>query len=301
VDISFPSMEQKEERYYSGDPLARRIQRPPPDLKPEQRLMFKRAAQAIGLIALGVVVGVWVSPEAPAAAHATIARLEGQLRDAQARIKELEHSLTYQSTSASKDKGRLSDADRTRLRVGGAQYVGALRGVHAQSASQLMLWFLQRWENLLDHPEPDDRVGRRAAALSLLIGGMADNLNPKDYVPWQAEFLNEHWLPGVHYDVDGDGLPAKRDHVNPKDGFANVSICQIAMALNQTARDAQVLVMPEMHCDRPEARMSVFLQGATIDDALDEFVLAVRREGFLALDRKEKSLRLILIGAKPQK
>jgi len=292
--------DRKNERYYAGDPSQRR--RPAvPDVNPEQRLMFKRVAQGIGLIALGVVLGVWVSPESPAAAQAKIARLTTQLNEAQAKIKDLEHSINYGSTSAGKERGHLSNIDRSRLQTGGVQYVGALKGVHAQAAGELMQWFIGRWENLLDHPEPDDRVGRRAATLSLLIGGMAVNLNPRDYVPWQAEFLSENWLPELHYDSDGDGLPAKRDHSNPKDGFANVSVCHIAMALNQSVRDAQVLVMPDMHCDRPDARMSVFLQGATMDDALNEFVRSVKREGFLVLERTEKHVRLILVGGKPQR
>ena len=53
---------------------------------------------------------------------------------------------------------------------------------------------------------------------------------------------------------------------------------------DQAVTDAQILVMPDMKCDLPKNRMSVFLAGATLDDALDEFVRAVRREGFLVRD-----------------
>jgi hypothetical protein len=68
------------------------------------------------------------------------------------------------------------------------------------------------------------------------------------------------------------------------------------MAMNQTVRDARVLVMPEMSCDRPEARMSVFLQGATVDDALTDLVKALQREGFLVVEKTERGVRLVLVG-----
>ncbi|MEZ4272781.1 MAG: hypothetical protein R3C68_15520 [Myxococcota bacterium] len=132
--------------------------------------------------------------------------------------------------------------------------------------------------------------------MSLLIGGMAKNLHPGDYVPWQAEFLSGDWLGELHFDINGDGLPGKRTDMNPRDGFSNVSVCHIAMALNLSVRDAQVLVMPKMRCDSPRAKVSVFLQGRTLDDALTEFVTAMRQEGFLVVERQEKGIRLILVG-----
>jgi hypothetical protein len=54
--------------------------------------------------------------------------------------------------------------------------------------------------------------------------------------------------------------------------------------------------MPEMECDRPENRMSVFLQGSTLNDAINEFVRSVRREGFLVVEKKKKNIRMVLIG-----
>ena len=59
--------------------------------------------------------------------------------------------------------------------------------------------------------------------------------------------------------------------------------------------------MPDMHCDRPEARLSVFLQGATLDDAITSFVAALRDEGFLVIDRVDRGVRLVLVGARPSR
>ncbi|MFH1177695.1 MAG: hypothetical protein V1750_09840 [Acidobacteriota bacterium] len=165
-----------------------------------------------------------------------------------------------------------------------------------QAAAELIEWFVARWNDLLDRPQDGDRTGRRAEVLSRLIGGMAQNLDPDDYVPWQAEFLNGEWLGELHFDLDGDGFPAKRASPNPKDGFADVSICQVAMAINQTVLDAQVLVQPQMRCDSPNAKISVFLQGRTLDDALDELVRALKRDSFFVNDRVFKGTRMILIG-----
>jgi len=69
------------------------------------------------------------------------------------------------------------------------------------------------------HPSPTTALVRRAAALSLLIGGMADNLNPKIMCHGRPSSLSEHWLPELHYDSDGDGLPQAQSR-HPKDGFA---------------------------------------------------------------------------------
>jgi hypothetical protein len=192
--------------------------------------------------------------------------------------------------------GKLKAADRQRHERESRRYAKVLRQVHAQSAAELMQWFVGRWNSILDDPKPTDRTTRRAELLSLLIGGMAANLDPNDYVPWQAEFLNGSWLGDVHFDLDGDGHPAKRSAPNPHDSFAGVSVCQIAMAENQAARDARVLVMPDMKCDRPEAKMSVFLQGSSIDEALTDLVRALRAEGFVVVERVEAGVRLILVG-----
>lgn len=290
----------KQERYFSGSPRRPDPSRPlPGELSAARTRFFVAVGLCIVLVGIGAVIGHLVTPEAPAELHARVAALEAELATRRAEVEELKRAADYQRVDAFDPAqiGKLKPADRQRHEETGRRYAALLRQVKAQPAAELVEWFIPRWNQLLDRPEADDRVDRRAALLSLLVGGMARNLNPDDYVPWQAEFLRHgQWLGEVQFDMDGDGLPAKRSARNPKDGFANVSICHVAMALNQTALDAQVLVMPEMECDKPEARMSVFLQGATIDDALDEFVRAVRREGFIAIEKQKGKNRLILLG-----
>ncbi|MBC7792960.1 MAG: hypothetical protein H7Z43_04585, partial [Clostridia bacterium] len=67
-------------------------------------------------------------------------------------------------------------------------------------------------------------------------------------------------------------------------------------ALNQAVTDTQILMTPDMRCDRPQSRMSMFLQGSTFADAIDEFVENVKQQGYLVVQRKENGLRLILVG-----
>ena len=50
---------------------------------------------------------------------------------------------------------------------------------------------------------------------------------------------------------------------------ATTGAAVLGVTLNQTIKNAQVLVMPNMKCDRPESKMSVFLQGKTLNDALN--------------------------------
>jgi hypothetical protein len=263
---------------------------------PAQRQLFLVISVAIVLIGMGAALGLWLAPESPAETAAQVTQLEAEIETQKQKIGELERALKYQATDKPVEIGRLTDEERRRHEREGRRYVAALRRVKAQGAAELMEWFVHRWVQLLDQPQPDDRVGRRAATLSLLVGGMAANLNPGDYVPWQAEFFNSKWLAELHYDIDRDGLPGKRSAPNARDGFANVSVCHIAMAINQAVSDAQVLVMPDMRCDRADARMSVFLQGTTWDDAITEFVQAVKQHGFVVVERLDKGVRLVLIG-----
>ncbi|MEE8408704.1 MAG: hypothetical protein V3T05_03785 [Myxococcota bacterium] len=291
-------MSSKGERYFSGVPVSNDPSQPlPGEVPPGRKQLFMQVGAGIILVAVGVGFGVVISPESPKKLEEKIVALQGELQTSRAKVAELERSLTYRHVKRAIANGRLKDEDRRRHETQGRKYAHALRMVKAQPAADLMDWFIGQWNGLLDAPQPDDRVGRRAAVLSLLVGGMAENLNPDDFVPWQAEFFLDHkWLGELHFDLDGDGLPAKRTAPNPKDGFANTSVCQIAMALNQSITNAQVMVMSDLHCDRPEARISVFLQGKTLNDALNEFIVALRREGFIVVERKKKSVRLILIG-----
>lgn len=268
----------------------------PGELPPERRRLLRLLVAGTLLVGAGAVLGVALSPETPRSAAERIATLEAELAAARRHVTELEWTLKHPQPAAAPVAGKLKPADRARHERAAKRYSGLLRQVKAQGASELVGWFVGRWDSMLDGPTHNDRTGRRAELLALLIGGMAQNLNPGDYVPWQAEFLGGDWLGDLHFDLDGDGFPGKRSMPNPHDGFANTSVCQIAMAMNQTVRDARVLVMPEMSCDRPEARMSVFLQGTTVDDALSDLVRALQRDGFLVVEKVERGVRLVLVG-----
>lgn len=292
----------EQERHFRGDPIDDPSKRPPSEMQAEHRRIVLNLVAGGVLIGIGVVLGVMMAPGSPKEKEKQIAALRADLAGARSRIDELERALTYRAVERPAAKGSLKATDRRRHETHGRRYARALRLAKAQSAAELMEWFIERWNALLDSPQPDDRVSRRAALLALLVGGMGRNLSPDDFVPWQAEFfLDNEWLAELHFDSNGDGLPAERSAPNPKDGFANVSVCHIAMAINQSVTDAQVLVMPEMECDRQDARMSVFLQGRTLNDALDEFVRAVKRESFLVVERMDKGTRLVLVGpGKPE-
>ncbi len=273
---------------------------PPPNLlhdRPRgQRNKLREVGLAVVLLVTGALLGLYFAPEGPRELKAQLAGTQQALAATKARMATLEQSM---QDAEGADRGVLKSGDRSRHERAGRHYVHSLRRAQAQGAAQLMEWFIHRWDQLLDFPQEDDRTGRRAATLALLVGGMAENLNEGDFVPWQAEFLSSAWLGELHFDMDNDGLPGKRSGANTHDGFANVSICHVAMALNQAMTDGRVLVMPNMRCDRPEARMSVFLQGKTLDDALSEFVKQVREQGFIVKEKLEKGVRLVLVSARP--
>ncbi len=268
----------------------------PGEWTPAQQRRFTHVGLAIVLVGVGAMLGYAVTPESPAEAQARIAALTSELAITRARVAELERTMRYKAAGESKLVGKLKPADRERHEREAKKYAKVLRQVKAQSAADLMQWFVARWNGLLDQPESNDRTTRRAELLSQLVGGMAANVDPNDYVPWQAEFLNGGWLGELHFDLDGDGFPGKLVMANPHDGFVDKSVCHIAMALNATVRDARLLVMPDMRCDRPEAKMSVFLQGRTMDEALAAFVAALKSEGFAVVERADKAAHLVLIG-----
>ena len=267
------------------------------ELPRERREQIRWVVGVLVLLGIGLMLGLAVAPEGPKELKAHLEKTQQELAAKNQLIGQLQQQLA--DADGSPDRGRLKPADRARHEREGRRYAGALRRSGAQSAADLMEWFIKRWNLLLEYPQPDDRTGRRAATLSLLVGGMAANLNPGDYVPWQAEFFNSDWLGELHFDLDGDGLPGPRSGPNPHDGFANVSVCHVAMALNQAVTDARILIMPELRCDRVDTRMSVFLQGKTFDDAISEFVRATRDLGFIVVEKLEKKHRLILVGARP--
>ncbi len=278
----------------------------PPHLNPLGQEITTQAAQRLRLVlyatlllGAGVLAGLWLAPDTPRSARAQVEALQAALAEKDSRIGALQQLARAPDPNAG--AGHLRPQDRARHNREGRAYINALKRTGAQGAAHLVEWFIGRWDALLDNPQPEDRTGRRAATLALLVGGMAANLNPGDYVPWQAEFLSNLWLGELHIDIDGDGLPGPRSGPNPHDGFANVSVCHVAMALNQAMVDGQILMMPEMRCDRAESRMSVFLQGDTLNDAMSEFVRAVREQGFLVVEKQENNQRLVLVGNKPEK
>ena len=294
-------MSSKQERYFSGSPGERDPSKPlPGEMSPERRQLFKNLVAAVILMAVGVVFGIMLSPDSPKKLQTRIVELEKVVEARDLKILELQHAAKLQPASTPTLKGKLKPEDRKRHDTMGKRYADTLRAVKAQQAAELIEWFVMRWNDLLDNPLPDDRVNRRAVLLAQLVSGMSKDLHPDDFVPWQAEFLfNNKWLSDLHFDSDGDGLPRKRSGVNPKDGFALTSVCQIAMALNQSATDAEVMITADLDCDKPDSKMSVFLQGATLDEALNEFIRACKREGFVVVEKNKKGVRLILVGKKP--
>jgi hypothetical protein len=290
--------QKKKELYFSGAPVQTDASKPlPGEMSPERRRAFMVTAGVAGAFALGIVIGLALAPGTPAELTAKNAALEEELSDARDRVQDLERTLRYRETDKPVDQGKLKPEIRAKNEQGALRIAAVMKKYKAQGASELMEWFIKRWDELLDSPQADDRVARRAATLALLVGGMAENMHPQDFVEWQAAFFKGNWLAELHYDIDGDGLPGKSSTKNPKDGFANVSVCHIAMALNQAVTDTQILMTPDMRCDRPQSRMSLFLQGSTFADAIDEFVDAVKKEGFLVVERRENGMHLILVGS----
>ncbi len=268
----------------------------PGEVSPASRAKLVALIASIVIFSLGMVVGVWLSPEAPGDLVSENARLAAELKAAKADAADLRRRLTYDKREVEQETGALDPAIAERHKVQAKIIAEAMRRVKAQGASQLFDWFVDRWNRVLDNPKEDDRVGRRAELLSRLVGGMAQNLHPGDYVPWQTELHNGAWLAELHYDLDGDGLPGPRSAKNRNDGFVDKSICHVAMALNQSVTDALILVMPELRCHEAKNKMSAFLQGETFDDAIDEFVAAATEQGFLVLEKKRKKQRLVLVG-----
>jgi hypothetical protein len=286
----------KQERYYSGMPARDPRQPLPNEVPPGLRSQFVKLAIGIALVGAGAILGLGLAPEGPKELQKRVYELEAMVKDRNDRLAEANRTLASQGITSSSSRGMLKAADKQRHEEFIRRYAASLRKAQAQPAAELIEWFAGRWNSLLDKPMPNDRITRRAEALSLLVGGMGKNLHPEDYVPWQAEFLAGQWLGELHFDLDGDGLPAKRTAANPYDSYADVSVCHVAMALNQAVTDARVLVMPAMRCDSPKARISVFLSGRTLDDALSELVKSLRLEGFLVVEKQDKAVRLILVG-----
>ena len=273
-----------------------------PGLPPSQKNRFRQMFFGLSIFILGVILGISLSDQNPEKLKKELIELKESIKEKELTIDSLKRSAQYKNLAESIKTQKttpLPQKIKERFIKVGEEQIRGLRRAKAQRGAELLAWFLDQWQAIIEKPRENDRIERRAAILSLFIGGMAENLNPDDYIPWQADFLNGNWLPEMHFDLDKDGYPAKRNAKNPTDSFSNKSVCHIAMALNQTIKNAQVLVMPNMKCDRPEAKMSVFLQGKTLNDALNIFVKTAQQLGFIIVERKAKGSRLFLLSAKP--
>ena len=291
----------KNGKYFSKD-LPKHEKPMVPEMPPAQKRLFRQTSIGLGIFVAGVFVGITFAEQEPKKIKKELAQLKFQVREQENTIDKLKRSAEYKNMRDAAQPQKVvpmpQNVKQRFVKTGEAQILG-LRRAKAQRGAELLAWFLDEWQGIIEKPGHNDRVTRRAAALSLFIGGMAENLNPDDYIRWQADFLTGNWLPEVHFDLDKDGYPAKRTKKNPMDSFSDESVCHIAMAINQTIKNAQVLVMPNMKCNRPEAKMSVFLQGKTLNDALNVFTQTAQQLGFIVVEKKAKGARLFLIGAKP--
>lgn len=270
---------------------------PLPNEVPQQRReRFLALGGGVVGLTLGVVLGILLSANPDAALQEQLTQTKTDLHQSRARLIELERAVHYQQAQPGSNRHLLSDGNKTLIETAGKRYAQALRQAKHHSAGDLLTWFVDRWASLLDQSTPDNRTTQRAQLLAQLVGAMAKNINPGDYIEWQIEFLNQPWLGEVSTDFDGDGLPATSAAPNPRDGFTQVSVCQIAMSLNQLTTDAHVVLTPSLQCDAPSSRLSLFLSGNSIKDALSEFAETLTQRGFTVVDRTRKGVRQIQIG-----
>jgi hypothetical protein len=291
----------KDDKYFSKD-LPKYEKPMIPEMPASQKNLFRQTFIGLAIFILGVFVGISVSEQEPKKVKKELALLKTEVREQEETIDKLKRSAQYKKTAKVAQGQKIvpiPKATKALFVKTGEMQIKGLRRAKAQRGAELLAWFLDEWQSILEKPGNGDRTERRPAALSLFIGGMAENLNPEDYIRWQADFLNGNWLPEVHFDLDKDGYPAKRSYKNPLDSYSDKSVCHIAMALNQTIKNAQILVMPNMRCNRPEAKMSIFLQGKTLNDALNVFAQTAQELGFILVEKKSRGSRLFLLSAKP--
>lgn len=266
------------------------------EVPPKKRDRFLAVGGGIAGLTLGLVLGILLSPNPNTDLQQKLSLTEQRLQKTKARLIELERAVSYQRAQPESARHLLSDGNRKLIETHGRKYARALKNAKHHSAGDLVTWFVERWASLLDKSTPDDRTTQRAQLLSQLVSAMARNLNPGDYTDWQLEFLRQPWLGEVSIDFDGDGFPTTQAGQNPRDGFTQVSVCQIAMSLNQLATDAHILLMPNLRCDDPSSRLSLFLAGNSLKDAFSEFTETLKQRGFNVTDRSKNGVRQILIG-----
>lgn len=266
------------------------------DAPSPRRQALTQAGKLLGAFTLGLLLGVLLIPGPSASLQTQLQQAQTRLQEQKVTIEKLERSLSYQPPAAEATTRGLSPKHRAMVETQGAEYARVLKRANHKPASDLVHWFVSRWVSMLSQSTPHERTTTRAILLQQFVSAMAKNLNPGDYIEWQMEFLAQPWLGEVSVDFDGDGYPTTLKGKNPRDGFTQVSVCQIAMALNQAVTNAQVLLTPNIQCDAPASRISLFLSGTTLKDALTEFTTTLKGQGFLVTDVASKGRRSILIG-----
>src|SRR5262245_47415779 len=115
----------------------------PGEVKPAQKLLFRQLVGGTLLFAAGVVLGFVATPETSDEANARIGQLEGELKQAKQRALELERAVKYKSAeNANRPGGKLRPEDRKRHERESRRYAKILRSVKAQSAAELIQWFV---------------------------------------------------------------------------------------------------------------------------------------------------------------
>lgn len=266
------------------------------DAPSPRRQSLIQVGKLLGAFTSGLLLGVLLIPGPDASLQAQLQEAQTRVQAQKVTIKKLERSLSYQAPATKDGPRGLSPQHRTMIETRGAEYAQVLKRANHKPASDLVHWFVSRWVSMLSQSTHHERTTTRAILLQQFVSAMAKNLNPGDYIEWQMEFLGQPWLGEVSVDFDGDGYPTTLQGKNPRDGFTQVSVCQIAMALNQAVTNAQVLLTPNIQCDAPASRLSLFLSGATLEDALTEFTATLKSQGFLVTDVASKGRRSILIG-----
>jgi hypothetical protein len=268
--------------------------RPPIELSPRLRKILVGGVSAIVFALIGAFFTLWITPLSPS-------DLKQELQKITQENKRLKQSCALLNTPK-QESGflhKLATKDKIRHLKTSQKASRYLQQHGAQGAAELLNWFIQKWNALLDNPHENDRIDRRAALLAFMIAEMANTVDPADYVAWQAEFFTGNWLGDVHFDLDGDGYPAQKNSPNPRDTFTNVSVCQIAMAINLTIADVKIFIMPDLQCEHPQARINIFLHGNTLNEAASYFVKNVKQQGFSIAERRQGPLRFILLGLPP--
>lgn len=256
-----------------------------------RRRCFIGIAYTVVVLMLGVIVGLALGPTSDQLSKDQLSK----------KLKACQQALRQAQQSVSMLPASLKTNQLKELQNGSKAYISTLKKTGHLGAAELMEWFVGQWESVLQQPQGGDRLTRRAKLLSSLLGAMAENVDPNDFIAWQLELRRQAWLFGYNQPVSGAAYPAPSKHSNPRDSFANTSACQIAMVLNQTVRNVNIVISPTFSCSPSAHLMSVFLSAQTLGQAVDQFVADLRRQGIAVAESKVDGQRLITIGAHPGK